>query len=145
MPASRVTSTATLYTGKITFQLIPIQRAATTGITGPESEPMAFTNWPNERLRAYFPSAETSRMIGLPATCSVVAPAPSSRIVTRNIAKLDSPMTAGISRPLSMIARPSIRMNFLPLASCQTPIGTDRTPNMMKLMNGINCAAKFDR
>ena len=42
---------APLNTGKITPQLSPNQRAATTGTTGPASDPMAFTNCPIERLR----------------------------------------------------------------------------------------------
>jgi hypothetical protein len=97
----------------MTFQLAPNQRAAATGISGPESDPMAFTNCASDRLREYFPSSDTSRMKGLPATCKMAAPAPMSRMVIRNPAN-DVTAKVAFSRPTSATARPSSSTNFLP-------------------------------
>src|ERR1022692_1051904 len=73
--------------GKITPQLAPKYFAASTGIMGPDSDPMAFTNCASERFRAYFPGSDTSRMMGLPETCRMAAPAPTSSTVRRKRAK----------------------------------------------------------
>ena len=56
-------------------------------------------------------------MMGLPATCRVVAPAPSSSTVSRNTGNVEKPNSEGISTPANMIASPSIRTNFLPFLS----------------------------
>ena len=42
-------------------------------------------NWAKVRLRAKRPSSETSRMIGLPATCSSVIPIPMRKIAATSI------------------------------------------------------------
>ena len=114
---SRVTTIATLYTGNTIRQLSPKARAAITGISGPESEPIALTNCASDRFREYFPSSETSRISGFPATCNVVAPAPNSRTVSKNTGNVEKPATAGMSRPASMMHNPRIRTNFLPFLS----------------------------
>ena len=46
------------------------------GIKEPERDPIAFTNCPYDKFLEYFPSGETSHIIGFPATCSMVAPVP---------------------------------------------------------------------
>ena len=63
---------------------MPHHFIATKGITGPESVPIALMHWPMVKLREYFSGGETSRMIGLPATCKILAPAPSNKTVARN-------------------------------------------------------------
>src|SRR5467141_1885242 len=129
----------------MTRQLMPNARPAITGISGPDSEPMAFTNCARERFREYFPSPETSRMSGLPATCSIVAPAPSSSIVSRNAGKAEKPATVGMSNPTNMTHSPSMSTCLLPLRFWYKFIGTERIPNMMKPVKAISWAPKFER
>src|SRR5450755_2649835 len=125
--------------GKITFQLAPKYLAAIRGIIGPDREPMAFTNCARDRLRAYFPGSETSRMRGLPETCRMAAPPPTSRMVSRKRAKEVSPKLA-LRRPRSATSRPSMSTNFLPCLSWKTPMGMDSRPNMQRPTKGMRDA-----
>ena len=52
--------------GNRIFQSNPQYLAARMGISEPERDPMAFTNCPKERFLEYFPSGDTSLMIGIP-------------------------------------------------------------------------------
>jgi len=113
--------------------------AARTGIRGPESDPMALANWPSDRLREYLPSADTSRMMGLPATCRMAAPAPTSNTVSRNRPKEWRPKMA-FSTPSSATSNPIISTNFFPRLSWNTPTGTDSSPNMLNPAKGISVA-----
>jgi len=55
------------------------------GSKNPNEDPIAFTDWANDKLLEYFPSGETSRIMGFPTTCKVVAPAPNKSIENNKI------------------------------------------------------------
>ena len=73
-PAS-VIATTTPKTVKIEFQGRPRETRAI-ATAGPAIDPSPLMNCAKVRLRAKRPSSDTSRMIGLPATCRRVMPTP---------------------------------------------------------------------
>ncbi len=94
-----------------------------------DSVPMAFSDWAKESMLEYLPSGDTSRMSGLPDTCKMVAPAPISSTASKMMGKLNARM--GRMAPNKNSIKPITSIFFFPVLDCQTPVGTDSTPNMI--------------
>ena len=90
---------------------------------------MAFSDWAKESILEYLPSGDTSRISGLPDTCRMVAPAPISNTANRMMGKLKAMM--GRIAPNRNRISPMVSIFFLPVFDCQTPVGTDSTPNII--------------
>ena len=110
----------------------------------PESEPIALIDCPTLRLRGYFSGPETSRMMGLPATWRIAAPAPRKKTVARNGPYTVKP-NAEMPAPIKATTSPMSKIVFLLVRSCTSPIGTDSRPKPMKPANETSCATKLLR
>ncbi len=130
--------------GKMISQSFLNHSTAATGRSGPDREPMALINCPSVRFLEYLPSGDTSRIRGFPATCSVAAPAPSSRTVTRKMPNESSLPTTGTDSPSKAIISPSIKTYFLPFLSWYMPMGMDSMPNMMNPAKAMSPDTKFE-
>ncbi len=77
-------ATTTPKTLKIEFHGSPRETRAI-ATAGPAIEPRPLMNWAKVRFRAKRPSPDTSRMIGLPATCRSVMPIPMRKMAATSI------------------------------------------------------------
>ena len=96
--------------------------------------PTPFTNCARLRLLAKRPGSDTSRMIGLPATCRNVVPTPSTNTPASSSAKPGT-TTVGTRTPSATRARASSIMFFFPIRAAKTPPGT------LKIANATNANA----
>ena len=89
------------------------------------------------KLRLYWPSALTSRMIGLPATCKNVVPTPNRKMHPNRTGKLGI-ITDGITSEAALRPKPRSNSLFLPMRAASRPPGTLKTAKAMKTTNGNN-------
>ena len=107
-----------------------------------ESVPMAFNDCAKESILEYWPSSATSRINGLPDTCRIVAPAPINSTANKIIGKLKARI--GSTAPARNRTNPMVSIFFLPILDCHTPVGTDKTPNMIMPDRETNDAVNGD-
>ena len=125
-PMSMVSPPSGVYENQLYFiSEVPMS----TRISDVESVPMAFSDCAKESILENLPSSATSRINGLPETCRMVAPAPISSTANRIIGKLKAKI--GSNAPTRKSTNPMVSIFFLPILDCHTPVGTDKTPNMI--------------
>ena len=99
--------------------------------------PMPLIPCAKAKLRLYWPSSLTSRMMGLPATCRKVVPMPNRKIQPKRTGKLGI-IIDGITSEAALSPKPRSNRFFLPMRAASKPPGTLKTAKAMKTTNGNN-------